>query len=204
MGLAQVLRTDEVVFHYLEPLAGGQARPLKECGKDIQTVTPSIVVWLRGASYATADPADAEKQFMKSLVQCQSVTHVVIVAHSSQKAKSPQDSEDYEGRWVNEMPDIEVETITMTMEEATTKHLTVHADACQLLKERITQILQFEAEEKFQGKIQTYCSGFDLLCSFHSYCPRLARKKLRKIHGQECRKVPFASRHTSVGCVEGE
>jgi len=163
--LAQVLRTDEVAFHYLEPLAGGQARPLKDCGKDIQTVSPSIVVWLRGASYATADPADAEKQFMKSLVQCQSVTHVVIVAHSSQKAKSPQDSEDYEGRWVNEMPDIEVETITMTMEEAATKHLTVHADACQLLMERITQILQFEAEEKFQRKIQTYCGEFDVLCS---------------------------------------
>jgi len=176
--LAQALHTDGIDFHFLEPLSTGQARPLKECAKDIQTFSPSIVVWLRGASYATADPADPEKQLMKSLVHCQSVTHVIIVGHKSAKSKSPQDSEDYEGRWVNEMPDIEVETITMTMEEEpTTKHLTVHADACQLLVERITQILPGEAEEKFRRKIQTYCGEFDILCNHFTACAQDSQRK---------------------------
>merc|ERR550534_1015545 len=97
---AKQMGTQDVDIQHLP--SGKPVKPLKECAEHIKSVGPTVVVWFRSIGYSTCDPAQPEKDFMKGLQQCPSVTHVIIVAYDDEKrTTSPQDSEDYEGRWVN-------------------------------------------------------------------------------------------------------
>jgi len=167
--LADRLRLDGVRFDYIRPPGQKPAKTLKECAERIQRVSPSVVVWFRTAAVPTLDPTDAEKRFMASLLHCATVTHVIIVVPEDKlKPTSPEETEEYQTNWVNQLPEIKLQTIKIKMETkdigGITHLVAEEDDACQELCGMIQNIITSEAREMLQNKVDTYNRTFDCMC----------------------------------------
>jgi len=161
--IASAMQTVEANFEYKEPASVGKSRfpTLQQSTDHIQTVGPSIVVYFRTEVATTTDPTASEIEFMRGLVQCPTMTDVIIVTRNGKDSLS----ENWK-IWVSHLSSLKVHRIKIDMTEGRrggVACLEVDAVACQPLCHIIEETLS-SAEETLRQKMGTFHRKFDEMC----------------------------------------
>jgi len=156
--LASAMHTEDVHFEYVRP---PPKKILLACGEHLENVAPSVVLLFRAPGVKTCDPTDTEKAFLSSVKDCPSVTHVIVVV--CLEKQSPEKSDDFETRWEEPLPNIQLTCTTLELEKDVSGRFVASRDQCQLLLENISKKLS-EAPKMFQKKVDLLRQSFDAAC----------------------------------------